>query len=301
MPDPSNLKEYVASGAGYLQGGLQRENWERATLAIVKMSSKKISHPAINYLIKHVGCIFRRLFLISFRDLRVGSSVASKKLNLLPPCIETYLVTQFDNMVWNLMEKAADKIHISLEPMYSILDPGLPTFVPIETDSTEERYIFQDGCYQRVPLKEESQEQGILGYLKSKVEGILTLDDGKAKELMRVEGRKKACEKKSFLPDERTRMINDLETDQIIMSAFRYTMALRDQIMIFLNFQINHYLYQDFKERVSNFARFVLDEDWSNMIPKDERIDHEIYNLEDKISGLQGSLQEVQRLQNQLY
>jgi hypothetical protein len=50
------LKEYVTSGAGYLQGGLQRENWERATLAIVKMNSKKC--PGINFFIKHVGSIF---------------------------------------------------------------------------------------------------------------------------------------------------------------------------------------------------------------------------------------------------
>lgn len=29
FPDITEMKEYVASGAGYLQGGLQRENWER--------------------------------------------------------------------------------------------------------------------------------------------------------------------------------------------------------------------------------------------------------------------------------
>ena len=26
------MKDFVASGAGYLQGGLQRENWERGKL-----------------------------------------------------------------------------------------------------------------------------------------------------------------------------------------------------------------------------------------------------------------------------
>jgi len=29
FPDITEMKEFVASGAGYLQGGLQRENWER--------------------------------------------------------------------------------------------------------------------------------------------------------------------------------------------------------------------------------------------------------------------------------
>lgn len=33
FPNVGAMKEYVASGAGYLQGGLQRENWERATLS----------------------------------------------------------------------------------------------------------------------------------------------------------------------------------------------------------------------------------------------------------------------------
>ena len=32
FPDITKMKAYVASGAGYLQGGLQRENWERGKL-----------------------------------------------------------------------------------------------------------------------------------------------------------------------------------------------------------------------------------------------------------------------------
>jgi hypothetical protein len=94
-------------------------------------------------------------------------------------------------------------------------------------------------------------------------------------------------------------MINDSETDKIILSAFRYTMALHDQIMIYLNFQINHYLYQEYKEKVSTFARDILDEDWSAMISKDERLDDDIKTLEDRIEGLNKSLQDVQRLQSQ--
>jgi len=94
------LKEYVASGAGYLQGGLQRENWERATLAIVKMSSKKVSHSGINFFIKHVGSIFRKLFLVGMFELKQGFSNTSKKLSLDPPAIESYLITKFDDMVW---------------------------------------------------------------------------------------------------------------------------------------------------------------------------------------------------------
>ena len=54
FPDISSMKDHVASGAGYLQGGLQRENWERATLSIVKMTSSITVHPGINFFIKHI-------------------------------------------------------------------------------------------------------------------------------------------------------------------------------------------------------------------------------------------------------
>ena len=45
FPNISEMKDFVPSGSGYLQGGLQRENWERATLAIVKMTSELSIHP----------------------------------------------------------------------------------------------------------------------------------------------------------------------------------------------------------------------------------------------------------------
>jgi len=301
MPDPSHLKEYVPSGAGYLQGGLQRENWERATLAIVKMSSKKISHPGINFFIKHVGSIFRRLFLVGIHDLKQGSADVSIKFKLLPDGIESHLVTKFDNMVWNLMENAANKTHVSLEPMYSTLDPSLPTFHPIEDDvSQKDKYMMNiNGQYERLPTKKEIRDEGFMNMVKSRIESLLSVDGGKAKDLLRSEGKKKATEKKSFLPEERTAMINNAETDAIILSAFRYTMALHDQIMIYLNFQINHYLYEEYKEKISTFSRDVLDEDWSAMIPVDGTLDDEIKKLEDNIADLQASLQDVQRLQAQ--
>lgn len=48
FPDITAMKTYVASGAGYLQGGLQRENWERATLSIVKMTASMTVHPGVS-------------------------------------------------------------------------------------------------------------------------------------------------------------------------------------------------------------------------------------------------------------
>lgn len=69
FPDITEMKEFVASGAGYLQGGLERENWERATISIVKMTSQVTIHPGLNYFIKHVGSIFRNLFQVALQDM----------------------------------------------------------------------------------------------------------------------------------------------------------------------------------------------------------------------------------------
>lgn len=259
-----------------------------------------MSHPGINFFIKHVGSIFRKLFLVGIFDLKQGSSNTSKYLNLVPPAIETYLITKFDDMVWSLMETAANKTHISLEPMYSSLDPNLPTFHPIEDDDTKsDRYTkIGNGQYEKVKTKKEMREEGFVNFVKTRFENLLSMDEGKAKELLRSEGKKKATEKKNFLPEDRTIMVNDAETDTIILSAFRYTIALHDQVMIYLNFQVNHYLYQQFKENLSTFTRDVLDEDWKVMIPANLSIDEDIKDLQDKISSLQGSLQDVQRMQN---
>lgn len=81
LPDPYELKEYVSSGTGYLVGGLQRENWERAMVQITKVCVKDVSHPGINYLIKHVGLIFRRLF-ISNKERRFQYHLSFFRLRL---------------------------------------------------------------------------------------------------------------------------------------------------------------------------------------------------------------------------
>ena len=75
LPDPYQLRKYVPNGTGYLGGGLQRENWERAMVQITRVCVKDVSHPGINYLIKHVGSIFRRLFTLALEVINVCSLV----------------------------------------------------------------------------------------------------------------------------------------------------------------------------------------------------------------------------------
>lgn len=58
------------------------------------------------------------------------------------------------------MSNAADKTHVSLEPMFSILNPSLPGFRPLEEDDDCDRYeLSSDGSYVKTPSKSELREQ----------------------------------------------------------------------------------------------------------------------------------------------
>ena len=94
-------------------------------------------------------------------------------------------------------------------------------------------------------------------------------------------------------------MINDVETEKIILSAFRYVVALQEQIQTYLNFQINHYLYNEFKTKLAVFPRLVSNDDWKEMIPDDTTMDDSIQELKNKIAEIKGSLGDVQRMQAQ--
>jgi hypothetical protein len=296
------MKEFVASGAGYLQGGLQRENWERATLSIVKMTSQVTIHPGLNFFIKHVGSIFRNLFQVALQDMKLRSVDTNRLLEICPG-LENRLAGQFDDMLWKLMQNAADKTHLSMEPWYSCLDPTLPGYHPANEDNDGDFYEFKDGEYVKTPSKGQHREQmnkengGLVARILSLFE--TSVDEKKAKELLRERGRQQAELKRNFLPEERTSMINDDETEKIILSAFRYVVALQEQIQTYLNFQINHYLYNEFKTKLAVFPRLVSNDDWKEMIPDDTTMDDSIQELKNKIAEIKGSLGDVQRMQAQ--
>ena len=94
-------------------------------------------------------------------------------------------------------------------------------------------------------------------------------------------------------------MINDDEINTIILSAFRYVVALQEQIQTYLNFQINHYLYNEFKMKLAIFPRLVSNDDWKDMIPDDTTMDDSIQELKNKIAEIKASLGDIQRMQTQ--
>ena len=118
LPDPFEMIDLVPNVTGYLGGGLQRENWERAMVQFTRVCVKDVSHPGINYLIKHVGTVFRRLFSLALDDVKMGEEF-SATFKMLPTAVEKYLVCEFDSMLWGLMENVSSQTHGALEPMVS--------------------------------------------------------------------------------------------------------------------------------------------------------------------------------------
>ena len=94
-------------------------------------------------------------------------------------------------------------------------------------------------------------------------------------------------------------MINDDETDKIILSSFQYVYALQEQINLYLNFQINHYLYMGFKDNIATFPRVVSNEEWTGLIPSDTALDDRLEKLKKNYAAIKASLSLVQNMQDQ--
>lgn len=92
-------------------------------------------------------------------------------------------------------------------------------------------------------------------------------------------------------------MINDEETEKIILSAFKYVVALQDLIRVNLNFFVSKYVYEDFKECLETFPREISNRDWSELIPSDSTLDDSISDLKSKVSAVKKALSDVQRMQ----
>ena len=93
-------------------------------------------------------------------------------------------------------------------------------------------------------------------------------------------------------------MITSEETDKILRRSFEYIVALMEFNLVHLRFSFNHYLYQDFKRTMKeNFVYDLIgNADWEKLVEPDDDIEVRIKEVEDQISSLKESLQEVQRM-----
>lgn len=290
LPDPYQLKELVPNISGYLSGGLQHENWERAMVEITKVSLKDVSHPGINYLIKHVGSIFRRLFLIALADIKKGEEF-SAQFKLIPSGVEKFLINELDEMLWTLLENTSRQIHTSMEPMYSSIDRNLPTFHSYWPPQPQDPRLNRSD-------EESEYEKGWVRSIKERLAALSKSCGSAAKDFLKTENRRRATRKKSFLPDERSAMITQEETDTILQRSFEYIVGLLEFNLFNYKFQMNHHLYKGFKDalRVELMSR-INEADWNELVQPDPSIGIRLQELGAQIKGLTDSLQEVQRMQ----
>lgn len=304
MPDPFEIKDHVANATGYLVGDLHREAWERAVVQICKNLMEKVTHPGANYLVKHIGSIFRRLFTLALEDIKHGQE-HSATYKLVPEAVERYLVTQFEAMLWTLMQDAAEKMNCVLEPMYSTVDPHLPTFNPTSLGAgcdARTKYVQSEtGDFVELPSEQAEAEESWKEWGLRRLKAIATGSGVDAKKFLQDENRSRARSKKSFLPDERSAMITDEETQFILKRASEYLMALFDFTLVISKFQVNHYLYVRFKEEMgTSFTQKGSEADWSKLVETDPALDERIKELDDLVASLELELKEVQRMQQRV-
>lgn len=306
LPDPYQLKELAPNATGFLAGGLQRENWERATVQIVKVCIKDVSHPGVNFLVKHVGVIFRRLFSLAMDDIKHGEQF-SATFQQLPSAVERHLSNTYDEMLWALLDQAAEQTHRCLGPMYSTVNPNLPTFHATEWEdetagTNSGTFIKQGDKYVPKPSKKEEVEEGMISTLTKRFSALVAGSGSQAKSFLKEEDCARATKKKSFLPDERTSMITDKETDRILQRSFEYIVALMEFNLVVLEQQLNHYLYEGFKTNLkTSFSRSVSNAtDWETLVEPDPDTETRLEELQEQIAGLRKSLLEVQRIQRKV-
>jgi hypothetical protein len=265
---------------------------------ITRVCLKDVSHPGLNYLIKHIGCIFRRLFVIALDDVKQGEEY-SAEFKLIPAGLERFLVNEFDEMLWDLMVDVSNAVHSAMEPMYSTIDPNLPTFEckKISVDQSRGHYVKRGEIF--IPADEDVEESETLSMmetLKNKF-NALTTSNNSAKSFLREENRKRATTKKSFLPDERSAMITAEETAMIVKRANEYIVAILEFNLFVFKFQLNHHFYQGFKKAIrSTLTSRVNEADWDQLVRPDPNIDIRLGELEGQIKGLSESLRDVQRI-----
>ena len=305
LPDPFQLQSKVANVTGFLGGGLQHENWERAMVEITRVCLKDVSHPGLNYVIKHVGSIFRRLFSIALEDVKQGEK-CSAEFKQIPTGVERFLQSEFDGILWNLLVAASNEVHSSMEPMYSSIDPNLPTFRCKRIVNNDRKDLFvkrSDEEYVSVDEDcQEQMEQSWMSSLNGKMMALFnTKSNNSAKAFLKDENRKRAITKKSFLPDERSAMITQEETDLILQRSFEYIVGLMEFNLYVFRFQLNYHLFQGFKNALKvTLMTKINDADWNELVRPDPTVNERLAVLEEQRKGLQESLDDVLRMQRNI-
>ncbi|KAK3242818.1 hypothetical protein CYMTET_47489 [Cymbomonas tetramitiformis] len=93
-------------------------------------------------------------------------------------------------------------------------------------------------------------------------------------------------------------MIRPEETDEILVTSFEYLAALLEFNLVTLKFQLNHYLYEGFKEQLRAYvwSKFMMEVEWADSFAPSKVTSDRLAELADIIRGLREFLQEVDRM-----
>eukprot|EP01079_Euglenida_sp_SAG-EU17-18_P007253 gene7253-1295_t len=233
LPDPHELKEYVASATGALRDNLAREDWDHACVEVIKDCVTRYTHPGINVLCKHLAHIFQQLLPTALQDLATGE-IGSADLKLLPPGVLCWIEDAFNSLVRDVVLSASAKCHEQLAPMYSTVMPSLPTMLLNDILKEQDH----GGECQSVQQEEHRQKVDSDGKslawvaFRSTVTSLLGPMDGddaaSAKKKMSSRLTANTLQRTEFLPSKRSAMITDKEIDTVLNRAFDYIMALTE-------------------------------------------------------------------------
>jgi len=260
IPDPKDLRGKLENCTGYRNNQIDRKDWENAMIQVVQ-STEKTVHIGVNYTIKHICNIFKRLFPLALADLKSGLA-ESEMFKSLPAALEEHWICEYDEMLLELMENSIEKVHSAIAPTFSTIYPELiaPRKLPEKK--------FEDA------VCELSIEKG-----KGSLHNILELQ---------------ATTKIEFLPSQRQESEDESESHAILRISYKYILELMQYNLCSLEYHINHYLDQGFKNELNE--TFVPSEfDWSTIVV-DPRIIKELKEVEGKIACIEDTLHRVQHI-----
>jgi hypothetical protein len=71
--------------------------------------------------------------------------------------------------------------------------------------------------------------------------------------------------------------------------------------LINLKFQLNHYLFKGFKDKLSQFVMLSTNNaDWNSLVQEDPAVQNRIEELKDQIASIDDSLKEVEAMQRRM-
>ena len=152
----------------------------------------------------------------------------------------------------------------------------MPTFEPsnvVENDNNSQLYVLLGGSYKQVPSN-----------------------------FFRDASLERAMTKKSFLPDERTGMVNEEETEMILQRAREYIFALMEFNHVILRFHLHSSLFVEFKRQLGKSfkARLMDAADWEALAAVDTSTKERLNEVKAQLKAVKDSLRDVELLQHQL-